>query len=94
MWHIYKMEYHSAMKRNKTVPFTDTVIQREIRKRKKNCLLTLICGIQKMVQMNLFESRSRDTGIEDKSMDRKVGKEGAGINWETGMDKFTLLCII
>ena len=50
---MYKMEYHSAIKRNKTVPFTDTAIQCDIRKRKKK-LLTLICGIQKMVQMNLF----------------------------------------
>ena len=35
MWRIYKMEYHSAIKRNNIVPLTDTVIQREIRKKKK-----------------------------------------------------------
>ena len=29
------MEYHSAIKRNNIVPLTDTVIQREIRKKKK-----------------------------------------------------------
>ena len=42
MWYIYTMEYYSATKRNKTVPFAktwidlETVIQSEVRKRKTN----------------------------------------------------------
>ena len=42
MWYIYTMEYYSAIKRNKTVPFAETwidpetVIQSEVRKRKTN----------------------------------------------------------
>ena len=32
---MYKMEYHPAIKRNKPEPFTDTVIQCDIRKRKR-----------------------------------------------------------
>ena len=42
MWYIYTMEYYSAIKRNKTVPFAETwidpetVIPSEVRKRKTN----------------------------------------------------------
>ena len=42
MWHIYTMEYHSAIKRNEIELFVvrwmdlETVIQNEVRKRKTN----------------------------------------------------------
>ena len=42
MWHIYTMEYYSAIKRNETEVFVvrwmdlETVIQNEVRKRKTN----------------------------------------------------------
>ena len=42
MWHIYTMEYYSAIKRNETESFAvrwmdlETVIQSEVRKRGKN----------------------------------------------------------
>ena len=50
--HIY-MEYYSAIRRNKTVPFAEMwmdleiVIQSEISKKEKNkySILSLICGI-------------------------------------------------
>ena len=44
MWYIYTMEYYSAIKRNKIVPFADTwmdleiVIQSEVRKRKTSII--------------------------------------------------------
>ena len=44
MWYIYTMEYYSATKRNKIVPFAETwmdletVIKSEVRKRKTNIL--------------------------------------------------------
>ena len=44
MWHIYTMEYYSAIKRNKTELFVvswmdlESVIQSEVRKRKTNTL--------------------------------------------------------
>ena len=49
MWYIYTMEYYSAIKRNKTGSFAETwmdlesVIQREVRKRKKHHILRHIC---------------------------------------------------
>ena len=53
MWHMYTMEYCSAIKRNKIVPFTEmwmdleTVIQSEVSQKEKNKyhILLHICGI-------------------------------------------------
>ena len=53
MWHIYTMEYHSAIKRNEIVLFVvrwmefESVIQSEVSQREKNqyCMLTHIYGI-------------------------------------------------
>ena len=55
MWHIYTMEYYSAIKRNDTelcvVRWMDleSVIQSELSQKEKNKyrILTHICGIQK-----------------------------------------------
>ena len=52
MQYIYTMEYHLAIKRDKTVPFTEmwmdleTVIQNEVSQKEKNkyCMM-LICAI-------------------------------------------------
>ena len=51
MWHIYKMEYYSAIKRNKIMPFAATwmelemIILSEVNQRDKYCMTSLICGI-------------------------------------------------
>ena len=53
MWYIYKMEYYSALKRNKTGSFVETwidletVIQSEVIQKENNKyhILTYICGI-------------------------------------------------
>ena len=52
IWYIYRMEYYSAIKRNKIGSFVQTwldlgtVIQREVSQKEKNkyCILTHICG--------------------------------------------------
>ena len=51
MWHIYKMEYYSAIKRNKIMPFAATwmeleiIILSELSQRDKYCMTSLICVI-------------------------------------------------
>ena len=53
MWNIYTVEYYSATKRNKIVPFAETrvdletVIQSEVSQKEKNKYhtISLICGI-------------------------------------------------
>ena len=45
-----------------------------------------------MIQMSLFAKQKYSRDIENKCMDTEVGK-GSGINWEVGIDIYTLLCI-
>ena len=53
MWHIYIMEYYSATKNNKVMPFAATWMQREIiilskvsqKQKDKYHMISLICGI-------------------------------------------------
>ena len=68
MWHIYTMEYYSAIKRNETELFVvrwmdlETVTQSEVSQKEKNkyCMLTHIYAIlkkNKMVMKNLGAGR-------------------------------------
>ena len=51
MWYIYTMEYYSAIKKNKIMPFATTwmdpeiIILSEVRQRKTYHMISLICGI-------------------------------------------------
>ena len=55
MWHVYAMEYYSAIKRNEIVPFAETwmdleiVIQSEVSLKEENKyhIISPICGIWK-----------------------------------------------
>ena len=55
MWHIYTIEYYSAIKRNKTELFVvrlmdlESVVQSEVSQKARNkyCMLTYIYGILK-----------------------------------------------
>ena len=101
MWFIYTMEYYSAIKRNKIGSFVETwmdqetVIQSEVNQKEKNKyrILMHICGVQKNGTDEWgLQGRSRDTDGENKRMDTKGGK-GVGMNWEIGIDIYTLICI-
>ena len=69
-WHIYTMEYYSAIKRNETellvVRWMDleSVIQSEVSQKKKNkyCMLTHIYGIKR--KKNSHEEPRDKTGIK------------------------------
>ena len=51
MWHIYKMKYYSAIKKNEIMPFAptwmdlDTVILSEVAQTEKDNIISLICRI-------------------------------------------------
>ena len=47
---------------------------------------------RKMYRWTCLQGRNRDTDIEKKHMDTKEGK-GSGMNWETGIDIYTVICI-
>ena len=105
MWYIYKMEYYSAIKRNETGSFVETwmnleaVIQSEVSQKEKNKyrILTHIRGTQKngtdeLVCRAEIETQMQRTNIWTPSGESSGGG-GGGMNWEIGIDMYTLMCI-
>ena len=54
-------------------------------------MISLICGILKMVQMNLFTKQSHR--CRKQTYGYQWGKSGGGINWKIGIDIHALLYV-
>ena len=105
MWYIYTMEYYSAIKRNEIGSFVvtwmdpETVIQSEVSQKQKNkyrILIQYMWNLEKWYRWTSLQGRNRDTDVESKRIDTKRGKWGSGgggMNWEIGIDIYTLICI-
>ena len=52
-----------------------------------------IWNLEKWYRLTSLQGRNRDTDVENKCMDTKGGKLGDGMNWEIGIDIYTLICI-
>ena len=55
-------------------------------------------NLEKWYRLTSLQGRNRDTVVENKHMDTKAGKwrgvgGGGGMNWEIGIDIYTLICI-
>ena len=106
MWHIYTMEYYSAIKRNEIGSFVETwmdletVIQSEISQKEKNKyrILTHICGTQKNgtdepVCKAEIETHMQRTNVWTQREESGGGGDGGVMNWVIGIDMYTLMCI-
>ena len=77
----------------------ETLIQSEVSQKEKNKyhILMHICGIQKNGTDELVCKAEMETRVENKLMDTKGesggGGRGGGMNWEIGIDIYTLICI-
>ena len=84
---------------NETVQFAkkwvnlETVIQDEVsQKEKNNYIISLICGIQKNDTNELIHKA--ETEIQRQRINVWMpSRKGGGVNWETGTDIHTLLCV-
>ena len=97
MWYIYVTEYYSAIKKNEIMPLTATwmdleiVILSEVRERQISYDITYMQNLKKMIQMNLFTKQKQTHRLRKQTYGYQRGKIGGGINWEFGIDIYTLL---
>ena len=92
MVYVYTMEYYSAIKESKILLFTATWMDlegsmpREISQTKKDkyCMISLICGIQKMKQTSEYNKKV-DSDIEKKLAVTSGEKRGGRGNTEAGI---------
>ena len=49
-------------------------------------------NLEKFYRRTYLQSRNRDTDVEN-NLWIPSGEEGGGMNWEIGIDIYTLLCI-
>ena len=66
MWYIYTVEYYSAIKKNEILPFVaiwmdfEVIISSEVNQQEKDkYMISLTCGILKMIQMNLVTKQTQ-----------------------------------
>ena len=68
------MEYYLAIKKNNILPFAATcmdledIMLRELSETEKDkyCMISLICGIQKIQQTSEYNKKEADSDIENK----------------------------
>ena len=97
----YTMEYYSAIKRNEIGSFVETwmdletVIQSEVSQKEKNkyCILTHICGIQRNHTDEPVCKAEIETQMQRTNLWTPREESGGGMNWEIGIDIYTLICI-
>ena len=95
------MEYYSAIKKEQNSAICRGMdrpkdCHREWSKseRENQISYNIACmwNLEKWYRWTYLQSRNRDTDVENKLMVTKQGS-GGGMNWETGTDIYTVMCI-
>ena len=67
------------------------------RKKQVSYINAYMWNLEKWQRWTSLQGRNKDTDVENKHMDTKGGKQGGegggGMNWEIGIDIYTLICI-
>ena len=86
MWYTYRMEYHSAIKRNEIMPFAETwmdleiAIQTEVSQKEKDKyrIISFICGIQKNGTDELICKAEIESQMQKTNLWLPTGEGGVG----------------
>ena len=97
IWYIYTVEYYSAIKKNEIMPFAatwmdlDIIILSEVNQTEKDKYhdITYMRNLKEMVQLNLLTKQTHR--LREGTYGYQVEGWWGGIDWEFGIDMYTLL---
>ena len=99
MWYMHTMEYHSAMKRNKTGSFVEMWVDLGFvnpkwsqKEKNKYCVSTHGCGIKRNSTDEPICRAGIDTDVESRYVDTGKGKRGVGWTGRWDLHIYTTTC--
>ena len=99
IWYIYTMEHYSAIRKNEIMPFAATWIDLEIiwlsevsqRERQISYDIAYMWNQKNWYKWTYLQNRNRLTDLENELMVTRGEGSGGGVDWEFGIDMYTLL---
>ena len=94
--YTHTMEYYTIIEKNEIMPFAamwmhlEIIIVSEVNQRQISYDIAYMQSLKKMIQMNLFAKQTTHR-LRNEHLITTGKWWGEGINWEAGIDMFTLL---